>query len=246
MRALTLALLALAFAAPAAHAAVADDLPVYGAADGVHVVRAPGKAIGLRFDAKAAKLYRSIAGRKVTKACVGVTQQGAELGVDSTLRVNSALPRRRGTVYMGAGGGVDLCSLATPQRPNGDDDCRPLFAGEPLCARVLVALSDHGRAYLDALTRSLELFYGDDLANSNPPDFGISDLEWLQGTVGDVVALDNPDASPPIGKIGYWEQGSSHVLAVLRADGVRRFLRRDGDVVATNDPRLIGRALTVF
>ncbi|HEY6888379.1 MAG TPA: hypothetical protein VI300_11385 [Solirubrobacter sp.] len=243
---MTLAILALAFAAPAAHAAVADDLPVYGAADGVHVVRQPGKSIGLRFDVKAAKLYRSLAGHKVTKACVGLTPQGAELVVDSTLRGRSAVPRRRGTVYMGAGGGVDICSLGMPERANGDDGCRPLFAGEQVCARVIVALSDHGRAYLDALSRSLELFYGDEGANSNPPDFGMSNLEWLQGTVGDVVALDGPDASPPIGRIGYWEQGSSHVLAVLRADGVRRFLRRDGDVVATNDPRLIGRALAVF
>ena len=37
MRALILALLALAFAAPAAHAEVPDSLPVYGARDGVRV-----------------------------------------------------------------------------------------------------------------------------------------------------------------------------------------------------------------
>ena len=58
--------------------------------------------------------------------------------------------------------------------------------------------------------------------------------------------LDGPDASPPAGKVGYWEQGTTHIVVVLLKDGRRRFLRHDGDVVSTNEPRLLAGEPTIF
>jgi hypothetical protein len=100
---------------------------------------------------------------------------------------------------------------------------------------VVVALTDRGRAYVDALARTLEL--------ASLPELG------LEGVKDDLVLLDSPDASPPRFKIGYWEQGTSNVTVVLLWDGRRRFLRRDADVLSTNVPQLVRTSvaeLTLF
>ena len=111
---------------------------------------------------------------------------------------------------------------------------------------MIVAVTARGRAEMDALARSYDLLNADYQLQAYPRDWA-TPLDWLDGSVRSTVALPTPDASPPAGKLGYWhESETSYAIVTLLADGSRRFLRRNGDVVSTNDPRLLGQSLTVF
>ncbi len=106
---------------------------------------------------------------------------------------------------------------------------------------MIVALSDDGRAYLDAFARSVELsevFFS--------PTTTVADLQRRYGP--DVVALAGPDASPPAGTVGFFDDGRTRTVAALLADGTRRFARMDGDVFSTNVPQLTcdPEVLTLF
>ncbi|MDA0161038.1 hypothetical protein OM076_12235 [Solirubrobacter ginsenosidimutans] len=241
MRALTLALLALAFAAPAAHADWPDYLPVYGANDGIRLTQK-----GIAFGPKADKLYRTLGGHRALALCGAFTDR---LAPDYTAGNQlGTLPRKRGTIRVDTGGYPDVCAIAT-RRINLDDSfCRSMRSElEDWCARVIVAVTPRGRAYVDRLHRAVELVGADDQISSLPPDWAPTPVELLQGAVeAKVVALDGPDASPPAGTIGLYGDGANHTVAALLRDGTRVFLRREGDVITTNLPELFGRALTVF
>jgi len=240
MRPLILALFALALVAPSARAEVTDKLPVLGASDGVRL-KLDARGGELRFGPKAAKLYRDLSGRRAVLVC-GTWHEGGR----DTVTGRYLLPRRRGSVRLFFGGRPDVCALATPRR-NADQEC-PLMRVEfpEHCTKVIVAVTTRGRAEMDALARSYDLLNADFQLEAYPRDW-MPPLEWLDGSVRSTVALPTPDASPPAGKLGYWhESETSYAIVTLLADGSRRFLRRDGDVVSTNDPRLLGRSLTVF
>jgi hypothetical protein len=240
MRPLILALFALALAAPAARAEVTDKLPVLGASDGIRL-KLNARAGELRFGAKAAKLYRDLSGRRAVLVC-GFWEDG---GPD-TVTTNAVLPRRRGSARLRFGGRPDVCAVATRRR-NADQEC-PLMRVEfpEHCTKVIVVMTDRGRAEMDALARSYDLLNADYQLRGYPRDWA-TPLEWLDGSVRSTVALPTPDASPPADKLGYWhESETSYAIVTLLADGSRRFLRRDGDVVSTNDPGLLGQSLTVF
>ncbi len=237
---LILALFALALAAPAARAEVTDKLPVLGASDGVRM-KLDARGGELRFGPKAAKLYRDLSGRRAVVVCGFWHEAGRD-----TVTSHGTLPRRRSGVHLLFGGRPDVCALATRRR-NADQEC-PLMRVEfpEHCTKVIVALTARGRAEMDALARSYDLLNSDFQLQAYPRDWA-TPLEWLDGSVRSTVALPTPDASPPAGKLGYWhESETSYAIVTLLADGSRRFLRRDGEVVSTNDPRLLGQALTVF
>ena len=106
---------------------------------------------------------------------------------------------------------------------------------------MIVALSADGRAYLDGFSRAAELtavFFH--WARS------LADLQRSYGT--DVVALPAPDAAPPVGKVGYLDDGHTRAVAAVLEDGTRRFVRRDGDVFSTNVEQLARdpEVLTLF
>jgi hypothetical protein len=231
-----------AFAAPAARAQEAPDyLPVFTTADGVAV-----KDNTIIFSAKAAKLYRTLAGRRAYGLCGAFTNNFARDYVVSD--GPQTLPRKRGAVRLNTGGRPDVCALATKPKNLDDSFCRQLRA-ETLdwCARVIVPVTARGRAYVDRLQGVVTLTGADDQITSLPPDWAPTPVELLQGAVeADVVALDAPDAAPPTGKLGLHGDGPNHTLAILLADGKRLFLRREADVVTTNIPELIGRVLTIF
>jgi hypothetical protein len=240
MRPLILALLSLALVAPAARAEVTDKLPVLGASDGVRLTL-NARAGQLRFGAKAAKLYRDLSGRRAVLVC-GYWEDG---GPDTVI-THAVLPRRRSSARLRFGGRPDVCALATPRR-NADQECPLMRVENPEhCTKVIVAMTDRGRVEMDALARSYDLLNADFQLQGYPRDW-MPPLEWLDGSVRSTVALPTPDASPPAGKLGYWhESETSYAIVTLLADGSRRFLRRSGDVVSTNDPRLLGQSLTVF
>jgi hypothetical protein len=224
LRALLLSLTLLAVAVPAADAAVADRyLPVHDASDGVHV-KVSEQQVAISFSPAASRLWRTLAGRGTTGLCATLAPAGTELVLDASSRTRlGVLPRKPGSARLVAED-ADVCSLGTTRTAT-DTSCLPLRYSEDPCTRVVVALTDRGRAYVDALARTLEL--------AAIPELGLDGL----GT--DLVLLASADASPPMGKIGYWEQGTSNNTVVMLKDGRRRFLRRDADVFTTNDPRLV-------
>ena len=65
------------------------------------------------------------------------------------------------------------------------------------CARVIVALTDSGRAYLDQKARTLELAILPIASQMLPEQFGPTPLARLQAAYGpDIVALSGPDGTP--------------------------------------------------
>lgn len=244
VRPLVLSLLALALAAPAAHADTLGDLyvPDYSAADGVTFGHAGKTRIPyLRFGPKAAKLWKTIGGRKATVGCGTVTPKGTGDGLVATTGFSSSeqkLPKRRTRVFLyGDADGAELCVIATKQSKR-EGACLPMSApNDKLCIRVLVAMTDSGRAFVDAKKRGLELLVVPMLQAFATGEDGARTRKFLDRYV---VALPDPDAAPPAGKVGYWTEGDDAVWSSLLADGKRAFVSMRGGVYSTNLEDLMG------
>lgn len=247
-RALCLTLFTFACVAPSANAAVADYfIPLKDASDGVHVVQKQTGEVELRFGPKAAKLYKTIGGKRAELSCGTVTDEPAGDGFYSTGHGSSieTLPKRRGTVRMyQADPDLELCAISTP-RVKRDRTCFPPEKDSKRCVRVLVAVTPSGQAYIDAQARTIELSLtfltlslSEDSALKVP---GATRLERMQNMLGpDVVELANPDEAVQPGKVGYWFDGKNAAVAVLLADGTRSFVRMQDGVYSTNNMALNG------
>jgi hypothetical protein len=245
IRALCLTLLASACFAPAANAAVADSLlPFYDAADGVRVVKRPSGEYVIRFDAKAARIYRTIAGKRTEIGCGWPARDGDALsGGGGSVSTGHRIPRRRGPVRLGISDDIQYCWIAT--RRNKRESCLQSERTSDQCVRVAVALRPEGAAYLDRRARTIELAFASTMLGAAlTPEFkvpGKTTLERMRTLLGpDVVELATPEDSPPAGTLGYWSQGESFAIAVLLADGTRRFVRIQDGVFSTNDLELTG------
>ncbi|WP_028064821.1 hypothetical protein [Solirubrobacter soli] len=240
IRTLILALVSLGLAAPAAHAETLGDLyvPDYDAADGVTVGHA-GDIPYLHFGPKAAKLWKTIGGRKATVGCGTVTVKDLGDGFGTTGFGSSEikLPARRTRVFLYDGGSGELCVIAT-KRSKRESQCLPMSApDDKLCIRVVVAMTDSGRAYIDAKKRAIELFVAPTLQSFATGEDGAKVRKFLDRYV---VTLPDPDAAPPAGKIGAWTQGEDAVYSSLLADGKRAFWSMRGGVYSTNLADLMG------
>jgi hypothetical protein len=254
-RPLVLGLSVLALGAPCASAAVSDPVvPFYDAADGVQAGQGK-RNVYLRFGPGAAKLYRRFAGHTARVGCArrAVDDEGGLSGgsIRSDGRLESfgpgytwtklRLPRKPGRVNLPfTGKPYDVCFIATNERRS-DDACMPagVFPANPqACVRLLVALTDTGRAMVEERARTIELSYVSNAVDDRPESTPLARLQRIFGP--DVVALAEPDAAPPPGKVGYWQDGETTVVAVSLSDGRRRFVRHDGDVYSTNVSELTG------
>lgn len=208
-------------------------MPILDTSDDVHVGTARGDTY-VRFGPKAAKLYRTLAGRSYTSGCMA-EQPGGE---GTSGGEDGRLPRKRSLVAIAGLPGADVCFIASPMRASDDGCLFPRLSDftpgvRPQCLRMVLPLSDQGRAFADAYARTLEistLFF-----DEGPPSF--ADVQ--RGAGGNVVALATADASPPPGKVGHFDDGHTRVIAALLADGTRRFARTDGGVFSTNVPALM-------
>jgi hypothetical protein len=257
----------LGFAAPGASASVAERfVPVYDAAHGVNA-RMGKDTVQVTFGPKAAKLYKTFAGHKVSLGC-GRHNEPETPDADGTIRsgggssfdpntgrmvmdgsgylwTEKRFPRRRGRVDFGfAGDPYDVCFVATKVGRN-DDECLPLVRespigiGENLCVRMIATLTDAGRAMIDERSRLIELELVEDAG-----DTSLAEFQHYFGE--DVVALDSPDATPPLGKVGIFRNGTTTATVVLLADGRRLFVRHDGEVYSTNVSAFSGGDESVF
>jgi hypothetical protein len=230
---------ALALAAPsAAEAAVADRyVPFFDAADGVTTGRDSHGGTFMRFGPK---VYRRIGGKPAEVACGSIIARpnGATPVSGGYTSSVFKLPRKRSRVYVVDGGStrpMDVCTIAT-KRIRPEYPCLPNAAGESArCVRVIVALTDFGRAYLDARSRAIELFLIKSELRFVLDQTDKTPVDRLRGRIGrDIVTLPEPDALPPAGQVGLWVDGENYSLTALLQDGRPLFARfRDG-VYSTN------------
>jgi hypothetical protein len=244
MRAFFLSVAVMAVAAPGASATIADHfMPTYDASDGVNV-RMGKHSVQATFGPQAGTLYERFAGKLVRVGCgrAGAEQGGSSFAPDSGdmelrgsgyLSTDMRFPRKRGRVDLHfVGKPYDVCFAATKRR---SEDCLSVseFATD-LCVRMVVALTDAGRTMIDERSRLLEL---DELAFA-PFD------EARKAFGDDVVALDSPDASPQIGKVGLYNAPDHAATVVVTAAGRRMFVRKDGGVYSTNVSDVFGGHIT--
>lgn len=265
-RSLLLSLLVLTVAAPAAEASIADQvLPFKDAADGVEAVMGKRTPV-LRFGPRAAKLYRGLAGRTVSVGCgrpgVSNETENADGSVTTTVggsfEPDTGLHELAGGGYAGTemrlprsgarvklpftGDPYDVCFIATPARRSDRECLDPSFLdGKAACVRLLVALTDAGRAQVDYRARMIDLdAIVDHVGWARDPAHRLAELV---GTAGlDVVALEQPDAAPAPGTTGVYLDGVTRVVAVTLRDGTRKFVRWDGDVYSTNVTEFAGNS----
>lgn len=222
LRSVLLALLSLTVATPATQAAAFGDhlVPIHDASDGLRIVT-KGNTTTVRFGPKAAKLYRSLAGKRALVACGHVGSAGAFSETSETF------PRSRSRARLVAGG-TDLCTIST--RRVDDEPCMPPTSSqENRCARVNIAYTDAGRAHLDALARSVDLATVLVAWDPKRKPFG-----------EEIAELVGPDDAPPAGKVGVWSEDEDIVISVLLRDGTRRFVSQRGGIFSTNDAAFFG------
>src|SRR5689334_17474190 len=93
IRPLVLGLLSLALAAPAADAAIGDAyIPDSQTLPGVSLVTKPDGRRGVHFGPKAAKLFKTVAGRRATMACGTLVDDEGWLANDQGAQTTDTLP----------------------------------------------------------------------------------------------------------------------------------------------------------
>jgi hypothetical protein len=126
--------------------------------------------------------------------------------------------------------------------PPGDAcDVLPEGSGDDLAAGLSArtasapeaALTPRGAAYLDEQARGIRMM---DVLRSGTPKgaYGSAAVAVAAGG-GAVVALDDPNGTPPAGKIGYWSKGRAVSVITASAEGRRLVIQDLGNgMVRTN------------
>ena len=231
-------LLATALAGLTAPAAGAK-LPV-GEADGVRIIRVKG-AIVVVFTPQAAKLYRRIAGKRVSVFCTEVLEDG-----------------------YGSGGVTQRAPTAPPADPHRRRHPRPRLLPRIASAahhpsqwgdhahgrRVIVSipLTQKGAVLLDEEKGARDLFSLSIFATLAAEKLHLDGapttaqlLDFIAGLNGGVVpktlvGLATPADTPPAGSIGYYGDGAERTAFVtLSTSGRRLFIETEpDDVLRTN------------
>jgi hypothetical protein len=225
----------LLLAPPAASA----DLPV-GEADGVKVVREHG-AIVVVFTAKADKLYKRIAGKRVIVSCTEIFEDGAESG-SVTLRAR----RHRSKLRTGdLTRGMDYCRVwlapRTVKRPR-----HTVHYGRRLI--VSIPLTQQGAVFIDEETEVRDMLMVGGIASFVEDEEKLPGRPTYEQLIAEfprlaklVVELAASTDTPPPGKVGYYSNGAEHVaLVTVSASGRRLFIETAADdYFATNVARYI-------
>jgi hypothetical protein len=223
MRVIAAGVAAFLLAVPAA-ANAQEPLPV-GENDGVRLVRERG-ALVVVFTPKAKKLWRRVAGRRVTVYCTEFLDSGTAEGGGT-----SRAPKRGRRIPTGdLTRGMDYCNVWLERRQGN----RRLIAAVPLTRR--------GAVYLDERERVGELlsmlFLAGHLADKRDLDGPPTALQLLARwpkLEGRLIPLTGPAETPPPKTVGYWSDGAEHTAVVaLSTPGRRLFIEYEGDVLHTN------------
>jgi hypothetical protein len=234
----------LACAALLAWASSADaltvELPV-GGAHGVRIVREHG-AIVVVFTPRAARLWRRVAGKRVSVMCEHRSppdDQGfvTEESGGTTMRA----PRRGRRIRTGdLTRGMDICRVWLERRVTRRHHERRVYPRELI---VAIPLTQEGAVRLDEKARALSLLVLLDAASTYGASHRMDGFPQSSELVPlfprmkrplrlSVVALSTVSDTPPEGAIGYYGDGTEHAAAVvLSAMGRRLFLEFDADEV---------------
>jgi hypothetical protein len=222
--------------APSAGAATVQ-LPV-GEAQGVRIVREHG-AIVVVFTPRAARLWRRVAGKRVSVFC----EERSGPDEDGFITVSEGgatfrAPRRGRRLRTGdLTRGMDICRVWLEARTLRRNGVRRRYGRELI---VAIPLTQAGAVRLDERARTHALFTLLEIAarRGNADGYLTSaDLVALVPALPrpvrlSVVALPTPADTPPAGSIGYYSDGAQHAAAVVvSAAGRRLFLEYDADRV---------------
>jgi hypothetical protein len=227
---------ALAAAAPAAGQDAATPLEVRG----VRAENAAAGGVTITFTARAAALYRRIAGRRTIVRCQAVNSSGAvllPLDRADELFEDTTAPRTRRPLRIRHAGSArfDVCEL-TVLRSRGRGERRRLKT----VVSLAVPLTESGVAYLEA-RRLGERMVAVLLFTASLGRAGA--YPAAQAVAADVprlVVLAAPGDSPPPGRVGLYSDGAQHVTVVaLTAAGLRLVIDANAGVLTTNVPEVV-------
>lgn len=189
-----------------------------GPAQGV-TASATGRTLSVGFTGAVAAWGKAHAGRTVKAECQGAPVHGPQLVKDpeghpdfssGSGRVSADGTTARIAVDGPAG---DLCVI----------DGAPEWELAPSAQTVYAAVTPAGVTSIDELLSALRM--GDVVYAARP--HGVyapaADVVALGG--GEVVALDDPNGTPPAGKIGYWSKGRAVSLIAVAGTGRRLVLQ---------------------
>jgi hypothetical protein len=223
------------------------QLPV-GEANGVRIVRDHKGAIVVVFTLSATRLWRRVAGKRVSVMC----ERGPEPDPENAGYLFSEeggtifrAPKRGRRLRTGdLTRGMDVCEVSVEPRTVRRHGKRRrigrrLIVTIPLTQRGAVRLDEQARALaletLLAIGAVIGGESGDDRYATSSELVAV--MPRLRRPLRlPVVSLASPEDTPPAGSIGYWSDGAQHAAAVvLSASGRRLFLEADADeVVRTN------------
>ena len=229
--------------APAA-GAQSTQLPV-GQADGVRIVRERG-AIVVVFTPRAARLWRRVAGKRVSVFCERRSGPD-ELGFVTVEEGGTTLraPRRGRRIRTGdLTRGMDSCRVSLEPRIVRRNGERRRY---PRVLIVEIPLTQEGAVRLDERARARALVAVLSIAAAEAERRNVVGYPTASDLVArvpaltrplklSVVALSSPSGTPPVGSVGYYSDGARHAAAVvLSASGRRLFLEVDvDDVIRSN------------
>jgi hypothetical protein len=210
---------------PAA-AGAQTQLPV-GEAEGVRIVRERG-AIVVVFTPQAKKLWRRVAGRRVSVLCTEFLDDGTAGGGTTMRAPKGGRKIRTGDLTRG----MDYCNVSLEPRRRGRSS--ELIVSVPLTQRGAVFVDEREQV---RLLMGILFLAGHLAEKRNLP--GAVTAEQLLARWprldGHVVPLGGPTETPPPKSVGYWSDGAQHLAVVtLSTLGRRLFIEYEGDVLHTN------------
>jgi hypothetical protein len=229
-----LALTAAAVLAGAAPAAAQDpELPLE--VRGVRAENASSGGVTITFTARAATLYRRVAGRRTIVTCQAVEPAGAllvPLDRAGELFGDRTAPRTRRPLRVrgAAGARYDVCELTVMRSRR-----KPRTV-----LSLTVPLTQPGAAYLEAkrigerMTAVMIFTASLGRAGAYPAAPAVAEV------VPRLAVLAAPGDAPPAGRLGLYSDGASHVTVVaLTTAGVRLFIDANAGVLTSNVPEVV-------
>ncbi len=206
------------------------DLMAEGATPGVRVVRDGTRAF-MVFDARAARRFRHLAGRRIAIDCGDVPAIDAQNVEHNVYERIIRAPKRREAFRAPLRVGTDTCSVGPAEYDKEE--------GEYTLSEVVasVALTEAGVTRLDRgpVARRITLAYVRALIRDVTRPFPAT-TELVRRAGGVTVALPGPDAPAPAAPaVGAWSNGTDQVVLKSRSPlGYELFVRQDGDLETKN------------
>jgi hypothetical protein len=225
---LLIVLLALTFASAESATAALAPRTETGPAQGVQAT-VTGTTVEVRFTGTSASWGTARAGKRVTLICEAHPAPGLLFADNAERSADLEDHLAEATV---AADGTSL--RATLKKPG--DACDILFADRkrPLdIGRARAALTPAGAAWIEEQSRATRMV---DVAYAAKPKGAYRRADGVVALGrGEVVALGDPNGTPPAGKIGYWSHGRAVSLVTLSGAG-RRLVLQDlgGGMLRTN------------